>query len=97
MGTTRATAGSKQAFRHVDYELPLAFGQAAHAAGVETFAIVTAMAASANSFIFYSRTKGEVERMKRDAEQHAEEDERRREFAEAKNAVRNPLLQSEMI
>lgn len=62
LGTTQATAGSKEAFRYVDYELPVAFGKAAHTAGVETFAIVTAMGASANSMIFYSRTKGEVER-----------------------------------
>ena len=62
LGTTIAKAGSKEAFRHVDYELPLAFGQAAHAAGVGTFAIVTFMGASADSRFFYGRTKGEVER-----------------------------------
>lgn len=62
LGTTQKIAGSKQAFRHVDYELPVAFGKAAHAAGVQTYAIVTAMGASADSMIFYSRTKGEVER-----------------------------------
>jgi uncharacterized protein YbjT (DUF2867 family) len=62
LGTTQAKAGSKQAFRYVDYELPIAFGKAAHAAGVETYAIVTAMGASADSLIFYSRTKGEAER-----------------------------------
>ncbi len=62
LGTTQAKAGSQQAFRYVDYELPIALGEAAHAAGVETYAIVTAMGASADSMIFYSRTKGEVER-----------------------------------
>jgi uncharacterized protein YbjT (DUF2867 family) len=62
LGTTRAKAGSKEAFRYVDYELPIAFGKAAHTAGVETYAIVTAMGASANSMSFYYRTKGEVER-----------------------------------
>lgn len=62
LGTTQAKAGSKEAFRHVDYELPIAMGNAAHAAGVETFAIVTALGASPNSRSFYYRTKGEVER-----------------------------------
>jgi uncharacterized protein YbjT (DUF2867 family) len=62
LGTTQAAAGSKKAFRHVDYELPLAFGEAAHSAGIETFAIVTAMGASTKSMSFYYRTKGEVER-----------------------------------
>lgn len=62
LGTTQAKAGSKEAFRHVDYELPIAFGNAAHAAGIETYAIVTAMGASPDARSFYYKTKGEVER-----------------------------------
>ncbi len=61
LGTTRAKAGSKEAFRYIDHDLPVAFGKAAHAAGVETYAIVTAMGASPHSMSFYYRTKGEVE------------------------------------
>ncbi len=61
LGTTQAKAGSKAAFRYVDHELPVAFGKAAHAAGVETYAIVTALGASERSMSFYYRTKGEVE------------------------------------
>ena len=30
LGTTQATAGSKEAFRYVDHDLPIAFGKAAH-------------------------------------------------------------------
>lgn len=62
LGTTQAKAGSKEAFRYVDYELPIAFARAAHSAGVGTYAIVSAMGASPNSKSFYLRTKGEVER-----------------------------------
>lgn len=62
LGTTQAKAGSKAAFRYVDYDLPIAFGEAAQAAGIGTYALVTAMGASPKSMIFYSRTKGEVER-----------------------------------
>ena len=62
LGTTQAIAGSREAFRHVDYDLPIVFGKAAHAAGVENYAIVTAMGASTGSRSFYYRTKGEVER-----------------------------------
>ena len=62
LGTTQKKAGSKEAFRYVDHELPIAFGKAAHAAGVETYAMVTAMGASEDSMSFYYRTKGEVER-----------------------------------
>ena len=62
LGTTRAKAGSKQAFRYVDYELPILFGKTAHAAGVEIYAMVSALGASVDSMSFYYRTKGAVEK-----------------------------------
>jgi uncharacterized protein YbjT (DUF2867 family) len=62
LGTTLAKAGSKEAFRHVDHELPIALAKAAHAVGAETFGLVSAVGASADSWFFYTRTKGEVER-----------------------------------
>lgn len=62
LGTTQVKAGSKEAFRYVDYELPIAFARAAHSAGVGTYAIVSAIGASPNSRSVYFRTKGEVER-----------------------------------
>jgi uncharacterized protein YbjT (DUF2867 family) len=62
LGTTQAKAGSKEAFRYVDYELPMLFAKAAQSAGVGAYAIVSAMGASPNSRSFYYRTKGEVER-----------------------------------
>lgn len=62
LGSTQAKAGSQQAFRHVDYELPMAFAKAAHAAGVPVYALVTAMGASPDASSFYYRTKGELER-----------------------------------
>ncbi|MBI0328681.1 NAD-dependent dehydratase [Burkholderia plantarii] len=62
LGTTQALAGSREAFRHVDYELPVVFGKALHEAGVETYAIVTALGSSPASAAFYYRVKGEVER-----------------------------------
>jgi uncharacterized protein YbjT (DUF2867 family) len=62
LGTTKAKAGSKGAMRHVDYDLPLLFAKECHAAGVETYALVSAIGASTNSMFFYARTKGELER-----------------------------------
>jgi uncharacterized protein YbjT (DUF2867 family) len=62
LGTTQAKAGSRDGFRYVDHDLPVAFGKAAHAAGVNTYAIVSALGASEHSMSFYYRTKGEVER-----------------------------------
>ena len=62
LGTTSSKAGSKEAFRQVDYVLPLAFAKLAHQQGAETFALVSAIGADANSSFFYPKTKGEVER-----------------------------------
>jgi uncharacterized protein YbjT (DUF2867 family) len=61
-GTTIKKAGSKEAFRSIDHDLPLAFARAAHRAGTQRFALVSAMGASPESSVFYSRVKGELER-----------------------------------
>ncbi len=61
LGTTIATAGSKAAFRAVDFDAVLAFAQAAKAAGVSRFAVVSSLGASPRSPSFYSRVKGEME------------------------------------
>jgi uncharacterized protein YbjT (DUF2867 family) len=62
LGTTIRKAGSKEAFREVDYVLPLAFARSAHEHGAETFILVSASVASVSSALFYPRIKGEVER-----------------------------------
>jgi uncharacterized protein YbjT (DUF2867 family) len=62
LGTTISKAGSKEAFRRVDYVLPLAFAKLVHQRGAETFALVSAIGASVTSSFFYPRTKGEIER-----------------------------------
>jgi uncharacterized protein YbjT (DUF2867 family) len=62
LGTTMGKAGSKEAFRQVDYVLPLAFAKLAHRQGAQKFALVSAIGASVSSSFFYPKTKGEVER-----------------------------------
>jgi uncharacterized protein YbjT (DUF2867 family) len=62
LGTTSSKAGSKEAFRQVDYVLPLAFAKLAHQHGAETFALVSAIGADSDSSFFYPKTKGEIER-----------------------------------
>ena len=62
LGTTMAKAGSREAFREVDYALPLKFARAARQKDAEAFALVSAIGASTSSRMFYARTKGEVER-----------------------------------
>lgn len=66
LGTTIKKAGSKEAFRKVDYEYETAFARAALAAGASKFALVSAVGADAKSPIFYSRVKGETESAIRD-------------------------------
>jgi uncharacterized protein YbjT (DUF2867 family) len=62
LGTTISKAGSKEAFREVDYVLPLAFAQSAYEHGAETFVLVSAGVAAVSSPFFYPKIKGEIER-----------------------------------
>jgi uncharacterized protein YbjT (DUF2867 family) len=61
LGTTIKKAGSQEAFRKVDYEYPVRLANMAKVHGVQNFLIVSALGADANSKVFYSKTKGEVE------------------------------------
>ncbi|MFD2573938.1 oxidoreductase [Spirosoma soli] len=62
LGTTMKKAGSKEAFRKVDYQYPMDVARLSLANGAQQFAIVTAMGADTKSSFFYNRVKGEVER-----------------------------------
>ncbi|GAA4401574.1 oxidoreductase [Nibrella viscosa] len=62
LGTTMAKAGSKEAFRKVDYQYPMDVARLGLANGARQYAIVTAMGADLDSRLFYNRVKGEVER-----------------------------------
>ena len=61
LGTTIKKAGSKEAFRAVDYDAVLSFARAAKAKGAARFYVVTSLGADAGSLAFYNRVKGEVE------------------------------------
>lgn len=61
LGTTIKAAGSRTAFRAVDFEANLAVARAARAAGTRRAGLVSAMGADALSRIFYNRVKGEIE------------------------------------
>jgi uncharacterized protein YbjT (DUF2867 family) len=61
LGTTLKQAGSRAAFRAVDFDAVLAFAQAARQAGVSRFGVVSALGASPRSAGFYNRVKGEME------------------------------------
>jgi uncharacterized protein YbjT (DUF2867 family) len=61
LGTTIKVAGSREAFRRVDYDYVLNVAKAARAAGAVTLALVSALGADASSRVFYNRVKGELE------------------------------------
>ena len=61
LGTTIKIAGSQAAFRAVDHDAVLAIASAAHKAGAQRLAMVSAMGADPASNVFYSRVKGETE------------------------------------
>jgi uncharacterized protein YbjT (DUF2867 family) len=62
LGTTIRKAGSQEAFRRVDLEMPLRVAQEALQAGAEQFVVVSSVGADPASKNFYLRTKGELER-----------------------------------
>jgi len=62
LGTTLRAAGSRAAFRKVDHDYPLAVARHALRHGARTYVLTSASGADPDSRIFYSRTKGEVER-----------------------------------
>jgi len=61
LGTTMKQAGSKEAFRRVDLEYPLAMAKLGLARGARHFLLVSALGADVESRIFYNRVKGELE------------------------------------
>jgi oxidoreductase len=67
LGTTRAKAGSDEAFRRVDYDYVYGFGQLCKQIqskfdnSLETFSLVSSAGASASSWFLYPRTKGQSE------------------------------------
>jgi uncharacterized protein YbjT (DUF2867 family) len=62
LGTTIRQAGSRAAFRRVDFDYPLAIARLALEQGAGHFLLVSALGASARSSVFYNRVKGELEK-----------------------------------
>ncbi|EHD23337.1 MULTISPECIES: NAD(P)H-binding protein [Brenneria] len=62
LGSTLKAAGSKQAFRYVDYTLVVEGAKTALALGAKHLLVVSALNANATSPFFYSRVKGAAEK-----------------------------------
>jgi uncharacterized protein YbjT (DUF2867 family) len=61
IGTTMKKAGSKEAFRRVDFEIPVTIAKIAKTSGVDRFIAISSVGADANTSNFYLKTKGEME------------------------------------
>lgn len=62
LGTTHKKAGSREAFRRIDYDYVLHCAEIAHRNGAKRFLLVSSIGAKAGSPSYYSHVKGEVER-----------------------------------
>lgn len=62
LGSTIRQAGSQERFRSIDYGLPLRAAKLGRAKGARHYLLVSSAGADPDSWIFYSRVKGELER-----------------------------------
>ncbi len=61
IGTTAAKTKDKKLYKAIDYGIPVTAAKIAKQNEIQTFIVVSAMGADANSSIFYNRIKGEME------------------------------------
>jgi uncharacterized protein YbjT (DUF2867 family) len=61
LGTTIKTAGSRAAFQMIDHKYVLLAAMAGQRCGAKRFALISSAGANAQSRVFYSRVKGEIE------------------------------------
>ena len=61
LGTTIKKAGSQEAFKNVDFSLVVKIAALMKKQGSEQFVVISAIGASKDSKVFYSKTKGEME------------------------------------
>ena len=61
IGTTQAKTPDKAVYRKIDYGIPVAAAKWTKAAEIGCFICMSSLGANANSAVFYSKTKGEME------------------------------------
>lgn len=62
IGTTKAKTPDKQKYKQIDYGIPVTAAKLSKENNINTFLVVSALGANANSAVFYNKTKGEMER-----------------------------------
>lgn len=61
IGTTKAKTPDRETYHKIDYGVPNEAAMLAKANGINTFIVISAIGANANSSIFYNRTKGQMQ------------------------------------
>lgn len=61
LGTTRKKAGSKEAFRHVDYHIPVQIAKLCQKKSVDKLIVMSSLGANRHSSNFYLHVKGQME------------------------------------
>ena len=61
IGTTAKKTPDKQLYKKIDFGIPVTAAKLAKANGIPSFLVISAIGANAESSIFYSKTKGEME------------------------------------
>lgn len=62
LGTTKSQTPDQQEYRKIDYQYPLDLASITQGNGAESYHLVSSIGANKDSSVFYTRTKGEVER-----------------------------------
>jgi uncharacterized protein YbjT (DUF2867 family) len=62
IGTTAKKTPNKIEYKAIDYGIPVAAASLAKANKIKTFVVVSSIGANSKSSVFYTRTKGEMER-----------------------------------
>ncbi|MEB8328407.1 NAD(P)H-binding protein [Flavobacteriaceae bacterium KMM 6897] len=62
IGTTKAKTPDKKKYKDIDYGIPLSAAKLCKVNGIKTFILISALGANANSGVFYTSVKGEMER-----------------------------------
>ncbi len=62
IGTTKAKTPDKKLYHAIDYGIPVTSAKLAERNNINTFSVISAIGANTKSSVFYSRTKGEMER-----------------------------------
>ena len=68
VGTTSSKTKNRAVYRDIDFGIPVTASRLAKENGIPTFLVISSMGANAGSKVFYTRTKGEMEKAVLDQE-----------------------------